>query len=89
MNLRSIDAMDEKRPIVEYEQLNWLGKAVYLGGAATHLAARAIEYGVDRAAEVMAEAERAFKEGLGDDIEEARIIEERPRSRENDEQKRI
>jgi hypothetical protein len=68
--------MDEKRPLVEFERLNWLGKAVYLGGAATHLASRAIEIGIDKASTVWVVTERAFRDGLGDGIEDARVIEE-------------
>jgi hypothetical protein len=70
--------MDEKRPLVEFERLNWLGKAVYIGGVATHLASRAIEVSVEKASDLWVEAERAFKDGLGDGIEDARIIEEVP-----------
>jgi hypothetical protein len=71
--------MDEKRPLVEFERLNWLGKAVYLGGAATHLASRAIEFGIDKASTVWVVTERAFRDGLGDGIEDARVIEEERR----------
>jgi hypothetical protein len=65
--------VSEKR-LVEFERLNLLGKAVYSGGLLASVTARAIEDAIDRAADVYVEAERAFREGLGDGIEDARIV---------------
>lgn len=62
--------------LVEYERLNVLGKAVYLGGAAVRLAADAIDVTVRRAADIYLDAEKAFKEGRDPNIEDAKILEE-------------
>jgi hypothetical protein len=68
--------MSDERRIVEFERLNPLGKLVFVAGAATNLAARAIERGIDAAADIAASAEQAFREGYGDGIEDARILDE-------------
>lgn len=65
------------RRIVEFERLNLLGKAFFLGGAAIRLAANAIDAVLEKTADVVADAERAFREGLDPNIEDAKILEER------------
>ncbi len=70
--------MDERETrIVEYERLNLLGKAVFLSGAAARLAANLIEGAVDRAADIVLEAERAFRQGRDPNVDDAKILEER------------
>lgn len=66
---------DEDR-LVEYERLNLLGKAVFLGGSAVRLAANAIDSGVRRAADIYVDAEKAFKQGLDPNVEDAKVIDE-------------
>ena len=69
--------MDPEQRIVEFERLNLLGKAFFLGGAAVRLAASAIDVVLDRATDVVADAERAFRQGRDPNIEDAKILEER------------
>ena len=71
---------DERR-IVRFEDLNLLGKAVFLTGAALRTTATLLDQAVDRAADLYLEAEEAFKRELDDSIEEATIIDEQPRQR--------
>lgn len=66
--------MTEKR---EIEQLNWLGRAVYLAGQGVRLTADLIDSVVEVAAEAYVEVERAFKQGLDPQIDDATILEER------------
>lgn len=70
---------DPERRIVEFDGLNWLGKAVWLGGQVTHAVAWLLEAAVERAGEIVGDAERAFREALDDSVEDAHILEERPR----------
>lgn len=65
----------EKR-LVEYDRLNLLGKAAFLGGTAVRLASGLIDAAVHRAADVYVDAERAFRQGLDPNIEDAKVIEE-------------
>lgn len=61
---------------IEYEELNLLGKAVLIGGVAVRAAAGAIDATVRRAADVYVDAEKAFREGLDPNIDDAKILEE-------------
>lgn len=67
---------NENRPLVEFERLNLLGKAAFLGGSAVRLAASLIDSAVYHAAGVYVEAERAFKQGRDPNIEDAKVIDE-------------
>jgi hypothetical protein len=73
---------EPERRIVRFDQLNLLGKAVFLSGAAVRVTANLIDAALDRAAGVVVEAERAFLEEFDPDpnIEDAKIIEEYERS---------
>ncbi len=71
--------MPEEKREIEYDKLNVLGKAVYLTGAVSRLAASAIDRAVHRAVDVAVDTERAFREGLDDTVEDAKIIAERRR----------
>jgi hypothetical protein len=62
--------------LVEYERLNVLGKALFLGGTAVRLAADAIDATVRRAADIYVDAEKAFQEGRDPNIEDAKILDE-------------
>ncbi len=68
--------MSESKRIVEFERLNTLGKAVFFGGAIAKLAAGAIDRVLQRAADIYVDAERAFKQGMDPDIEDAKILAE-------------
>lgn len=72
--------MRESERLVEYERLNLLGKAVFLGGAAVRMAADLIDTAVSRAADIYVDAEKAFKQGYKSNVEDAKILEEGPRS---------
>lgn len=61
---------------IEYEELNLLGKAVLIGGVAVRAAAGAIDATVRRAADVYVDAEKAFREGLDPNIDDAKILKE-------------
>lgn len=65
---------DEHR--TRFYELNWLGRAVYLGGTAVRLTANLIDHTLERTAEVAAEAERAFYSELDPNVEDAKIIAE-------------
>lgn len=72
--------MDQKpERIIEFERLNLLGKAVYAGGAAVRFAANAIDVAIDRAADVISDAERAFRDGKNPQIDDARVVDEEVR----------
>lgn len=64
----------EENRLVEFERLNLVGKAVFLGGSAIRLAAGLIDSAVHHAADVYVEAERSFKQGLDPNIEDATIL---------------
>ncbi|MGI9174781.1 MAG: hypothetical protein ACR2GR_05640 [Rhodothermales bacterium] len=66
----------EKR-IVQFEDLNAVGKAVFLAGAAARVTSGLIDFTLKRAADIAADAEHAFKQGLDANVEDAKIIEER------------
>lgn len=70
---------EPERRIVEFDGLNWLGRAVWLGGQVTHAVVWLVEAAVERAGAIVGEAERAFREAADDSVEDARILEEHPR----------
>ena len=67
---------DTNERLVEFERLNPLGKAVFMGGAAVRFAADVIEVAVNRAAIVYVEAERAFRQGYDANVEDAKVVDE-------------
>ena len=69
------------------EGLNWLGKTVFWGGKTVHAAARLVDAAARQAANVAGEAREAFLEGLSDEVEDAKIVQEwkEPESREKGE----
>lgn len=67
---------NKDRRLVEFERLNLLGKAAFLGGSAVRLAAGLIDSAVHHAADVYVEAERAFKQGRDPNIEDAKVLDE-------------
>jgi hypothetical protein len=68
--------MNEERWIERFEQAGWLGRAALLGGGAVRLAAQAIDHTLDRAAQVVVEAQDAFRKELDPNVSDARILEE-------------
>lgn len=53
-----------------------LARVSALGGSAIRFAAGLIERGVSRAVDVALDAEKAFRQGLDPNIEDAKILEE-------------
>ena len=74
----------DERPTFHFEDLNLLGKAVFLTGAAVRTTASMIDRAIERAADVYLEAEYAFRRELDDAYEDAKILEEHPRGEHDD-----
>ena len=68
---------DRNDRIVRFEQLNLLGKSVFLAGAAVRVTANLIDTALVRAADIVVEAEKAFQQGLDPNVEDAKILDER------------
>jgi hypothetical protein len=69
----------DKKPIgpeIEFDRLNFVGKAVYVTGQVARVATAIVETVVDGAAALIAETERAFRDGVEPGVEEAKILEE-------------
>ena len=71
----------EGRVPARFESLSALGKAVYLAGATARTAATVLENAIDRAAGLVANTERAFREGRDGSVEDAHVITEHRRER--------
>lgn len=67
---------DQNKPIIHFDDLNLLGKAVYLGGFAMRFMTDFIDSTIDKAVDIVLEAEKAYKQGLDPRIEDAKILEE-------------
>jgi hypothetical protein len=65
-----------ERWIARFEQASLAGKVALLGGSAIRFTADLIDKTIDRAADTVAEAERAFKRELDPTMEDAKILEE-------------
>ena len=68
--------MKQPKKRIEFDRLNLFGKAVYLGGATFRFISESIDTVVDRAVDVYLDAEKAFKQGIDPNIEDAKILEE-------------
>lgn len=71
---------DPPRRHTTFRDLNWLGKSVYLGGAVMRVTATFIDRTADRVSSIAARSKEAFDRELDPNIEEARVVEEYPRS---------
>lgn len=69
---------DPERRIVEFERLNWLGKAVFVTGNVARVFGGILDFVVERTADIIGEAERVFHEALDDSVEDAKILDEEP-----------
>ena len=67
---------DEERRIGE---LNLLGRVVYFAGESVRVTANLLESVIKLAADTYMDAEKAFKEGMDPNVDEAKILEERRR----------
>lgn len=63
---------------VDFRDLNWFGKTVYLGGAALRVTANLVDATADRVSRIAAESREAFEREIDPQIEDARVIEEYP-----------
>lgn len=70
---------------VDFRELNWLGKSVYVGAVAMRLTANLIDAAADRAIQIADDSKRAYQREVDPNIEDAKIIEERPRGRDDEE----
>ncbi len=59
------------RPIIKYEHLNPVEKAVYVTGAVANGVTWLLEALLDRAATVLVETEKAFHQGRDPNVEDA------------------
>lgn len=76
------DSSDRRR--VNLNDLNWLGKSVFVGGAMMRLTANLIDSTAERVTKIAAESKQAFNRELDPNIDEARVLEEYPRSDESE-----
>jgi hypothetical protein len=67
---------DDRR--VDFTDLNWLGKTVFIGGAALRLTANLLDRAADRASRIAIESRRAYEREMDPNIQEATILEETP-----------
>lgn len=67
---------DRENRIVRFDELNWLGKIVYVTGATVRVTSTLIDTAIDKAADVWVEAEEAFKKELDPNMEDAKVLEE-------------
>ncbi|MFT4604885.1 MAG: hypothetical protein ACI9W4_001624 [Rhodothermales bacterium] len=61
---------------VDFDQLSWLGRVVYLSGHVARAAGSVLEIVVDSAAGLITDTEQAFRAGLDPDVEDAKILAE-------------
>ncbi len=66
----------DDRRIIQFDQLNVLGKAVFLTGAAVRTTVSLIDKALERAVDLVVDAERAFQQGRDPNVEDAKILEE-------------
>lgn len=67
---------DDEHKIIKFDELNALGKLVYVSGILSRTATDIVKTAVDATTEIITEAEKAFKEGLDPNIDDANIIDE-------------
>ncbi len=67
---------DSGKREVEFDKLNWVGKTIFLTGQVARAAEAVVETIVDQATSLVGAAGRAFIDGLDEDIDEAKILEE-------------
>lgn len=67
---------DDEHKIIKFDELNLLGKLVYVSGVLTRTATDIVQSAVDATSEIITETEKAFKEGLDPNVDDAKIIDE-------------
>ncbi|MEM8485312.1 MAG: hypothetical protein AAF564_07165 [Bacteroidota bacterium] len=78
---RSGNRKADDNHIIRFEDLNFLGKAVFVGGFLTRAATKAVDATIKASVDIVTEAEKAFKQGLDPNIEDAKILEEHEENR--------
>lgn len=68
---------DRDRRLVEFDKLNLLGKAVFVTGSTFRILGTLVESAVETVVGVVSEAEKAFRQGLDSDVQDATILEEK------------
>lgn len=69
--------MNQPRRKVEFDNLNLLGKAVFLGGTAFRFFAESLDAIISRATDLIAETEKSFRQGMDPNIIDAKILDEK------------
>jgi len=72
------------RSRTHFDDLNWLGKSVFLGGTVLRLTANLVEATADRVSSIADESRRAFERELDPQIEDAHVIDDDPRPTKGD-----
>ena len=79
-----MSAPDPERPTrlpARWEDLSPLGRLVLSVGAVGRVTATVLERGVDRAAQIVADSQRAFREGRDATVDDATVVREDRRER--------
>jgi hypothetical protein len=79
-----MDERDTERWLRRFEAAPPLERAKLVGGGAVRLTARLLDRALSTAARTVAEAEHAFRRELDPTMEEAKILDERPRDESRD-----
>ncbi len=66
---------------VDFEKLNLVGKTLFVGGALFRALAKGLDTAIDKTSSLVVDVERSFRDGLDDNIEDAKILEERPKKK--------
>jgi hypothetical protein len=77
--------MNQPKKRIDFDRLNLFGKAIYVGGATFRFIAEGIDAVVNRTVDVYLDTEKAFKQGLDPNIEDAKILDEQTGHPESDE----
>ncbi len=62
--------------IVEFDRLNAVGKVVFVAGSVMKLAGSILDSAVDTVSGIIRETEHAFNQGLDENVEEAKILDD-------------
>ena len=71
---------DRGQPEIDFDRLNLLGKAVFVTGTTFRLIGNVFESVVDTVTGLVHEAEKAFKNGLDPNVDDANILDEKKKS---------
>ena len=83
MTKRVDDNESDKRPL-RLENPTVLGKVVGLGSVAAKLVGSGVDLLLNTVADIVVDAEKAFKDGMDPNIDDAKIIDEREKKSKRD-----